>query len=475
MIVSRSIHKFAVVCFLVTFAAVSRAESASASQRSDELGLEQLLVSVEQTFPLLKAAEVEQAIADAELLSAEGGFDSSWKSRATAVPVGYYESIRAESYLEKPTDIWGASAFAGWRIGRGEFAVYDGKLQTLEFGEIRGGLNVPVWRNGPIDRRRATRARAEIGRDVARLTVQQQRIEVRRAATHRYWAWVAAGRRLAIANQLLAIVLDRDVGLAARVEQGDVAPVERTDNERAIEQRKAQVASAQRGLEQAAIELGLFVRDAQGNPQALDASRLPAQLPEPAPLDVPLTRDLDAASARRPEAQRLELQRRQGEVEKDFAQNQLAPAIDVQVAGAKNFGRSIAERPDLGPAVLELSLFVDVPLETRLLRGRIDAANAALARLRHQQTFARQRIEADVRDARSALAASLARLDAARREVRLARELESAERVRFNEGDSTILIVNLREQQTAEAELREVEALFDYHRARADLRAARGE
>lgn len=54
-------------------------------------------------------------------------------------------------------------------------------------------------------------------------------------------------------------------------------------------------------------------------------------------------------------------------------------------------------------------------------------------------------------------------------------DLEQAERVRFEQGDSNLLTVNIREQQTAEAELREIEALFDFHRAVADLRAARGE
>jgi outer membrane protein TolC len=57
----------------------------------------------------------------------------------------------------------------------------------------------------------------------------------------------------------------------------------------------------------------------------------------------------------------------------------------------------------------------------------------------------------------------------------LALELERAERARFDAGDSQLLIVNLREQQTAEAELREVDAMLDYHRASADLKAACGQ
>jgi outer membrane protein TolC len=98
-----------------------------------------------------------------------------------------------------------------------------------------------------------------------------------------------------------------------------------------------------------------------------------------------------------------------------------------------------------------------------------------MSRLNHQQEFARDRIDADVRDAHSGIRRARERIEAARREVKLAVDLENAERYRFDQGDSHLLIVNIREQQTAEAELREVEALLDYHRAAADLKAARGE
>jgi outer membrane protein TolC len=110
-----------------------------------------------------------------------------------------------------------------------------------------------------------------------------------------------------------------------------------------------------------------------------------------------------------------------------------------------------------------------------MMQGRADAASATLGRIEQQRTFTRDRIEADVRDARSALRGSRDRIEATRREVKLALELEDAERTRFEQGDSTLLIVNIREQQSAEAELREVDALLDYHRAVADWKAARGD
>jgi outer membrane protein TolC len=338
-------------------------------------------------------------------------------------------------------------------------------------------VNVPLWRDGPIDRRRASLERAELGQGVASLSVDEQKIQARRAAAHRYWVWVAAGERVRIAESLLANVLERDGALAERVTEGDLAPVERTENARVIEQRRAQLAQAERGLEQAAIELSLFLRSNAGEPSLPPRARLPKGLPEPSTTGQAAepTADLAAALSKRPEPKKLALQVRQNEVEREYAGNQLAPAVDFQVSGSQDLGPAMPSRPDLRDPVVEVSVLIDVPLQARAMRGRRDAATATIGRLRHQERYAKDRVEADVKDAHSALRAAAGRYEAARREVRLAEELEQAERIRFEQGDSTLLIVYLREQQTAEAELRQIDGLLDYQRSLADLKAARGE
>ena len=53
----------------------------------------------------------------------------------------------------------------------------------------------------------------------------------------------------------------------------------------------------------------------------------------------------------------------------------------------------------------------------------------------------------------------------------LGRNAEQAERQRFDMGDSTMLFVNIREQGTFDAAIREVDALLDHHKALALYRA----
>lgn len=439
------------------------------------LTLEEVLAATERSYPALRAAELERRIASAELESANGGFDVALKARGTVTPLGYYDSVRAEALIEQPTPWWGASGFVRYKLGTGEFPVYEGQHQTLEYGEVRAGVQLPLWRNRAIDRRRANIERAELGVELSELSVAQQRIELRRVASQRYWGWVAAGQRVVVARALLDNLMARDVAIAQRVDAGELAPIERVENRRAMEQRRALLVQAQRGLEQAAIELGLFLRDSAGEPTQPKPDRLPAAFPAvPGATASSVSQDGELAREQRPEARALELQGEQQRIELEWAQNQLAPSIDLQVGVARDFGSELASRPDLSETVVEASVLVEIPFQTRLLRGRVDAARAAVERLDARTKLARDRIDADVRDAHSALAAARERIEATRREVALALELEAGENARFAQGDSNLLIVNLREQQTAEARLREVDALLDYFRAEADLRAARG-
>jgi outer membrane protein TolC len=469
------------LCFFLALSVTAPAfaqtsETPAAPAIDAPLGLADVIASVERNFPLLTAAERETDIAEGELTAARGGFDSSWRTRAGTAPIGYYNPVLVDSFVTQPTPLWGTTFFAGWRLGVGAsytgIPVYDGKLETNDYGEVRAGVSVPLWRNGPIDRARANIRRAEQGRTIAALNVQQQRLEATRNATQRYWDWVAAGRRLAVGRSLLALATQRDEGLRVRVERGDLPAFERTDNARAIVQREGLVVALRRQVEQTAIELSLYVRDAQGRTRTPGADELPPGLPEPAALDPGcVRREAEAAPERRPEARRFDAQRAQQAVEREWAENQRRPAIDVTVAASQDLGPGPANRN--GP-VLEASLVLDIPILNRSATGREQAASAAMQRAEELGRFARDRIAADVRDALSAIEAARQRVTVARNELSLARTLAAQERERFNLGDSTLLVVNLREQAAAEAEVREIDALLEYHRAVAAWRFAIG-
>lgn len=439
------------------------------------LSLPEVQTSCERAFPSILAAQSDVVSAEGERLSAVGAFDPSWKTRGWFVPISGYPHMRVDSSVEVPTPLWGANFFAGYRLGQGKIPDYYRERETLSLGELRAGVAVPLVRNGPIDRRRAALAKAELSTEVAQHVFAQQRLDILRAAAHRYWDWVAAGRRRAVAEELLRIALDRDGQLAARAHVGDVARFDKQDNERALAQRRALMTQAQRSLEQAALELSLYWRDDTGLPTLPLDSRLPNSFPTLESADAWPAADVERALSSRPDVQRLLKQAAQQEVETRLAQNQVLPGLDVGLAFAQDIGSTT--RPELAPLSqpeLEVSAVLDVPLLYRSTLGRLQAARAAQAKLRAQVQLMKDRVAVDIQDALSARKAAEERIAFTAQEVSVALVLEQGERTKMELGDSSLLFVNLREQATAEARLREIDAWADLHKAHASLRAALG-
>lgn len=449
--------------------------SAPVAERAEPpLTLADVLRAVSERHPLLRAAAQDQAVAAADVLSAEGAFDPSLRARGAVIPYGPYPNERVDVIAEQPTTLWGSRVFGGWRYGRGSFAVYDGKYETGTLGEARLGAAVPLWRDGPIDRRRAGIQKAEIGTDAARASVEQVRLEAMRAASHRYWDWVATGQKAQIARAMLEIAVARDAGLAVRVERGDIPAFERAENERAIHQRRAALAQAMRAFQSAQIDLSLFYRGPDGSAELVPEGRVPSAFPEPSAGPWNLGEGERVALARRPELKRLEVARDQARIDRDLANNQRKLGIDLSAAVTKDFGAFEADPKRLKPE-LEVAVLVDIPLMTRVQDGRLKAAEAQMSRVTEQTRFQKDRVVADVRDASSAVDMARERLAAVRAEVAVSRNLVAAERQRFELGDGTLLFVNLRETALAEAQGKEIDALAEHYKALASRKAATGE
>ncbi|MFM8443931.1 MAG: hypothetical protein ACKN9W_11410, partial [Methylococcus sp.] len=126
------------------------------------LTLDTVVQSALESFPSLIAAARRKDMAAGEKLAAEGGFDTNLKLLSRSSIAGIYENEMVDIGFEQPTPYWGATFFGGYRLGSGNFPVYEGKSQTADSGEFRAGVTIPLWRNRTIDRRRASLAQAEL-------------------------------------------------------------------------------------------------------------------------------------------------------------------------------------------------------------------------------------------------------------------------------------------------------------------------
>lgn len=448
-----------------------------APQFGEPLALDDVLTSVETTFPLLIAALQERGVADGELVSALGAFDLSITGSALQTPAGYYDNYRADLKLEQQTAASGAKVFGGYKWGRGHFPEWFGDRQTYDGGAFQGGILLPLLKGAPIDKKRADLYKARISRQQAEPTIQRARIEYVRNASRAYWDWVAASQSVQIGENLLEIAVERDALIAKQIELGQIVPIERIDNRRVLTTRQAKLIDFRRKSQATAIKLSLYYRDETGTPLLARIDQAPASFPEFDEPDAALLIEegLSVAVNNRPEILHIQLARQRLGVDLDTARNSLLPEVDAVAQATQNMGGP-TDKFDKSQTTVEAGVTFDVPLQRRKARGEVQKSTAAIARLGQQLEYARNSVTVEVQEAVTNLVASYQQVDRTRESVFLAERMEQAERVRFSlgQGTTTILVVNLREIATADARLMLVDETTEFFRAWADYRAAVG-
>lgn len=453
------------------------AVTGSPSSLGGPLTLEEVLASVEQHYPLLRAIEQERAIAGGRLISTMGAFDLNLLASAEGQGPATYENFRSGVGVNQALPVGGIGVFAGYRNGFGDFPTYGLGQKTADGGEFRAGITIPLLRDRTIDRTRANVQQARLDVAIAEPVIERQRLDFQRAAARTYWNWVAAGRRLQVVDGLVALAVERDEQLKRQVEEGRLPNIERIDNQQNIALRNGMLVQAQRAFQQATIELSLFLRDASGRPTLAGTERLP-EFPAVEPVD-PSQFDeaLRTAFELRPEPRRIRLQRDKVAVELQLATNHLLPTLNAVVGATQDvgYGKSSLSGPNgLDRSNLNAGVAFQFPLQQREARGRVLQAQAQLSQLEQQLRFTEDVVRTEVQDTFSALERAYEFYQQARMRVELAQLVARAEREQLRLGRSDVLRVTLREQAAFEAEVIVIGALQDYFRALADFRAALG-
>ncbi|MFN4152222.1 MAG: TolC family protein, partial [Candidatus Sericytochromatia bacterium] len=126
-------------------------------------------------------------------------------------------------------------------------------------------------------------------------------------------------------------------------------------------------------------------------------------------------------------------------------------------------------------AVLDTGIILKAPLQMRNAKGKFYEQETIIEQLKIQENFLKDQIKIEVKNAYYSLKASYQQFDLAKKELKLALELEKSEKDKFELGDSNILFINIREQATADARIREVTSKINYNTAIFDYKASLSE
>lgn len=423
------------------------------------ISLEEVLASSREHFPRVQSAVAEILAQQGRVTEALGAFDLALEQESLIWADGYYDGVSTDSKLVKPVGPANAKLFAGYRVSNDDFPIYQQELVTNDGGEFNLGIVFSMWRDRATDARRVAIDNARLGVREARIELRLARLMTQRNAARAYWRWLAAGRELAVYRQLAALAVKRMDGLDQRVAAGDVAAIFVVENRQNLLRRQALVTSAERDFRLAAIELSLYLRDHEGRPRRALETELPDAFPD-ADLEIEDPQSLVAdVLARRPELALIDVDRRRGENSLKLAENLLKPRVDVGFKAAQDLGAGSRAREGFD-AIVDVT--ISIPLERRRALGQADSARAKLRRLEFDRQLQSDRLTNE-------LAKLGVTIDAARRFVAISRDeaaqadiMERAERRRFDAGASDFFVVNLREERSADARLRNLQATLGY-------------
>jgi outer membrane protein TolC len=259
------------------------------------------------------------------------------------------------------------------------------------------------------------------------------------------------------------------------VDEGEEKASAAIFNEQLRAERRLKVLDARRKLQQAAIQLSLFLRDDQGIPIVPADAWLPWAFPAPSALPAEdVMEEVARALTQRPELALLDLQAQEQRLDLQLANNQLLPELDFLVDGSQDMGPAATSSRDKGEFEMEAGVLASVPLPRNKARGKITSTRGKLQQIAIKRQFQMQKIEVELRKARVALELAKQRVDAAIEAFDLAMRYLALEQRSYAEGESNLIDLNILESKAFENRLLLIDALQDWYIALAMLQNAMG-
>ncbi len=443
---------------------------ATQAQAGEHLNQKIVIDSALKNYPKILSYYEKVAVKEGGVLENEGFFDVKLKQIYSDRTRGFYDGKVLDTFLEKQNSFLGSKIYGGYRKSYGNFPNYEGAQITNKEGEYRIGGRFSLLQNSMIDQGRLDLITSKLELKESKIQLENIKIEIQRDASKAYWSWLTSGKIYHVYKKLYELALNRNEQLQIRLSKGDIAEILLIENNRNVLNRKSAMLEAEREFKNSAIYLSLFLRDENGNPKIIDEKKLPEFEFEAREIsDSQSERDLHHALFERPEVRIIKVKKEQENANLKQAQNLLKPQLDVEVGASKDIGDGLESRSQSNNfAKVEFSL----PLQMREARGKIAASESMLKSIKYEEQFLGDKIKSEIEQIRNSLNYTAMIVKNLKEEVALSKKLEEAERERFKHGSSDFFLVNLREQETAQAHINQLSTFEKYKNFVADYKAA---
>ncbi len=440
------------------------------------LTIDDVLKSTRDHAPKVKMAIDTVIYYESKQTAADGAFDSSLDVDYYDRDGEYYNGSYYKAKVTKPLPFLNAKLYGGYKKSKGNFPTYEQAISTLDEGEIMGGVSMSLLRDRSIDAKRLKLRLSEYDVQIGRWKQNDLLMIMQQEAAIAYWQWVAEGLKLKVAENLLLLAQERQVGFEKRIKKGDLAAIYAVENQQYILKRKSNVAKLLANVKANALYLSLYYRDSNGKPIIANASNIPelTEMKEAISRNIKKKQDVenngskDDILASNFSLQSLRIEVDQLKKNQEFYNTRFLPQLDIKYEYAKDMGS--------GPYNLysddhKIYFSLNIPFEYNKIRGNEQANMAELRMKEREVQFKVEQLDVKLAQLTTKLKALKEITQNTEQEVGFAVKLEASERRKFTSGDSDYFVVNIREQNTADARVKLIESLYAYQEVMAQYRA----
>lgn len=433
-----------------------------------------------QQHPTARQADLLLEQARAELLRARGGFDpkiyGDWSGKHFN---GKQYFQYSEVGVKAPTWL-GIELKSNFNRASGDFVNPEATLPQR--GQLAAGLSWTLGRGLFIDDRRADLHIGQIGLDQRRAERAALLNDLLFDAAKVYWDWAFTQNALSIYQEALRQARIRYEGIVESFYQGDKPAIDTLEAFIQVQDRQIDVNFAQVDFQNATIALTTFLWGPNGDPAGLSGIPAPPEVLMAAtyqpPTDATARELLQMAQTQHPLLRAYDAKLRALDVERRLKVEKRKPQLDLTYQLLGNGWQFFTTPGVEGPQVLandiKWGIQFSYPILNRKARGDWQVTQIKIAQNNLELNQKRLEIENKTLQYLNELNTLAGQIALYRDITQNYRALLDGEYEKFRFGESSVFLINVREQRWIDAQIKYLKLLATYRKTEAGLQWSAG-
>ncbi len=426
----------------------------------------QLETSVERCYPQILNAEIDIEINANETKKNKAPFDTNLNANTNQRQGSSYNTQYEKVSVEKRLYGSPISVYSGYDISSGYAPQYEGAQITSTQGREFIGLKLNLLNGFEIDQERVNLYNAMLETERAKYQLNLVKLLVKTDAIKAYINWVLAGLEVKAYEHLVNVAQRRQVALERRLKEGDVARITVRENYNNLLKRRIRLMSAKDNFNQASQNLSLYYRGSQCQVVLPGEKNTPQHLPHYQTIPPLTNEELNAAVQQRPEFKIIGAQMSQLINQEKLAATNLKPKLSASLQYNQN-NSDDSTTPNFTINQNEYLAKIDFsfPLEQSYGKGFSNATIGKIQKLKNEQQFLLDQLRSRIHVLSFRIKNTRTQGELSANDLSLSKELYQAEDKRFENGDSSFFMLNLREENVANAYLNMISATMQNYQA----------